>query len=203
MKEASNIVRHEGAIRKEHYRRRNGHGSMLLWFTGLSGAGKSTLAYGVHERLFHRGWHTYVLDGDNVRHGLNGDLGFGEADRRENIRRVGEVAKLMVDAGIVVLAAFISPFREDRQRVRELLAPGEFQEIYVQCDLRTCESRDPKQLYRRARAGEIRQFTGISSCLGTEGDVPGRQRRPSDLLQEPEDQGAQPHPRRLLAAPPL
>lgn len=136
---------------------------MVLWFTGLSGAGKSTLAYGVHERLFRRGWHTYVLDGDNLRHGLNSDLGFGDAARQENIRRAGEVARLFVEAGVVVLAAFISPFAADRQRVRELLAPGEFQEIYVKCDLSVCETRDPKQLYRRARAGEITSFTGISS----------------------------------------
>jgi adenylylsulfate kinase len=136
---------------------------MVLWFTGLSGAGKSTLAYGVHERLFRRGWHTYVLDGDNLRHGLNSDLGFGDAARQENIRRAGEVARLFVEAGVVVLAAFISPFEADRQRVRELLAPGEFQEIYVKCDLSVCETRDPKQLYRRARAGEIASFTGISS----------------------------------------
>lgn len=163
MAEERNIVWHRSRIQKKDYHCRNGHASLVLWFTGLSGAGKSTLACGVHERLFRRGWHTYVLDGDNVRHGLNADLGFSEADRRENIRRVGEVAKLFVDAGVVVLAAFISPFREDRRRVRQLLQPGEFHEIYVKCDLAICEARDPKQLYRRARAGEIPNFTGISS----------------------------------------
>jgi len=136
---------------------------MVLWFTGLSAAGKSTLAHAVHELLFREGWHTYVLDGDNVRHGLNGDLGFSDEDRRENIRRIGEVGKLFVDAGVVVLAAFISPFREDRDRVRALLEPGEFIEVYVKCDIELCEKRDPKGLYQKARTGEIPQFTGISS----------------------------------------
>jgi adenylylsulfate kinase len=163
MNARQNIVWHQGTVRKADYRRRNGHPSLVLWFTGLSGSGKSTLAHGVHERLFQRGWQAYVLDGDNVRHGLNGDLGFSEADRRENIRRVGEVARLFVDAGVIVLAAFISPFRADRQRVRELLEPGEFQEVYVKCDLAVCEARDPKHLYQRARSGEISHFTGISS----------------------------------------
>ena len=160
---ATNIVWHDSAITKEDYHLRNGHRSLVLWFTGLSGAGKSTVAHGVHESLFRQGWHTYVLDGDNVRHGLNGDLGFTDADRRENIRRIGEVSKLFVDAGVVVLAAFISPFREDRERVRALLQPGEFIEVYVKCDLDTCETRDPKGLYRKARAGRIPHFTGISS----------------------------------------
>ncbi|MCB9911359.1 MAG: adenylyl-sulfate kinase [Verrucomicrobiales bacterium] len=160
---SSNVVRHQGVVTKQDYCRRNGHRSMALWFTGLSGAGKSTLAYAVHERIFRRGWHTYVLDGDNLRHGLNSDLGFGEAERQENIRRAGEVARLFVEAGVVVLAAFISPFAADRERVRKLFAPGEFQEVYVKCDLAVCETRDPKQLYRRARAGEIPSFTGISS----------------------------------------
>ncbi len=158
-----NIVWHEGAINKKDYHCRNGHGSVVLWFTGLSGAGKSTVAHGVHEALFKQGWHTYVLDGDNVRHGLNKDLGFTEDDRRENIRRIGEVAKLFVDAGVVTLAAFISPFREDRDRVRDLLNPGEFVEVYVKCDLATCESRDIKGLYKKARAGQIANFTGIDS----------------------------------------
>jgi adenylylsulfate kinase len=160
---ATNIVWHNSAIAKEDYCSRNGHKSMVLWFTGLSGAGKSTVAHGVHEALFRQGWHTYVLDGDNVRHGLNGDLGFAEEDRRENIRRIGEVSKLFVDAGVVVLAAFISPFREDRDRVRALLGGGEFVEVYVKCDLSTCEGRDPKGLYRKAREGKIPHFTGISS----------------------------------------
>jgi len=136
---------------------------MVLWFTGLSGSGKSTLAHCVEEVLFNKGWYTYILDGDNVRHGLNGDLGFSENDRRENIRRIGEVAKLFVDGGVVVLAAFISPYREDRDRVRALFEEGEFVEIYVECDLKTCERRDPKGLYRKARAGELPDFTGIDS----------------------------------------
>jgi len=157
------IVWHEGSVRKSDYRSRNGHGSMVLWFTGLSGSGKSTLAHAVHERLFRQGWHTYVLDGDNVRHGLNSDLGFSADDRTENIRRIGEMAKLFVDAGMVVMAAFISPFREDRDRVRAILEPREFIEIHVKCGLDRCEQRDPKGLYKKARAGQIPDFTGISS----------------------------------------
>lgn len=135
----------------------------MLWFTGLSGSGKSTLAHAVEEELFRKGCYTYILDGDNIRHGLNSDLGFSEADRRENIRRIGEVAKLFVDAGIIVLAAFISPYREDRERVRALFEPAEFIEVFVNCDLAVCESRDPKGLYRKARSGELKQFTGIDS----------------------------------------
>lgn len=158
-----NITWHERTLSKEDYQRRNGHNSLVLWFTGLSGAGKSTLAYRLEEILFRQGWHSYVLDGDNMRHGLNGDLGFSEGDRRENIRRIGEVSRLFVDAGVVVLAAFISPFRADRDRVRALLGPGEFIEIYVKCDLETCERRDPKGLYRKARSGALRDFTGVDS----------------------------------------
>ena len=162
-KRSTNITWYERRLTKSDYRRRNGHSSMLLWFTGLSGSGKSTLAHRVEEVLFKKGWYTYILDGDNVRHGLNGDLGFSENDRRENIRRIGEVAKLFVDGGVVVLAAFISPYREDRDRVRALFDEGEFVEIYVECDLKTCERRDPKGLYRKARAGELPDFTGIDS----------------------------------------
>jgi adenylylsulfate kinase len=162
-KRSSNVTWHDRRISKEDYRKRNGHPPAVLWFTGLSGAGKSTLAHLVEERLFARGWYTYILDGDNVRHGLNGDLGFSEEDRRENIRRIGEVSRLFTDAGVVVLAAFISPYREDRDRVRELFDPAEFVEIYVKCDLDTCEQRDPKGLYRKARAGELPDFTGIDS----------------------------------------
>ncbi|HEX2769935.1 MAG TPA: adenylyl-sulfate kinase [Geobacteraceae bacterium] len=162
-KRSTNITWYERRLTKSDYRRRNGHSSMLLWFTGLSGSGKSTLAHRVEEVLFKKGWYTYILDGDNVRHGLNGDLGFSDNDRRENIRRIGEVAKLFVDGGVVVLAAFISPFREDRDRVRALFDAGEFVEIYVECDLKTCERRDPKGLYRKARAGELHDFTGIDS----------------------------------------
>ncbi len=157
------IVWHERTLTKGDYRARNGHGSMVLWFTGLSGSGKSTLSHAVEEVLFRRGWYTYILDGDNMRHGLNNDLGFSAADRRENIRRIGEVARLFVDAGVVVLAAFISPYAEDRERVRALFEPGEFVEIHVKCDLAICESRDPKGLYGKARAGALPDFTGIDS----------------------------------------
>ena len=162
-KRSTNVTWEDRRLSKEDYRRRNGHESMVLWFTGLSGSGKSTLAHQVEERLFEKGCYTYILDGDNVRHGLNGDLGFTETDRRENIRRIGEVAKLFVDAGVVVLAAFISPYREDRDRVRALFAPGEFIEIHVNCELGICEGRDPKGLYRKARSGALPDFTGIDS----------------------------------------
>jgi adenylylsulfate kinase len=158
-----NLVWHERALDKADYRRRNGHHSLLFWFTGLSGSGKSTLAHAVEEALFEQGVYTYLLDGDNIRHGLNRDLGFSAQDRQENVRRIGEVGKLFVDAGIVTLAAFISPFRADRDRIRGLLGPGEFVEVYVRCDLATCEARDPKGLYKKARSGQIREFTGISS----------------------------------------
>ena len=158
-----NIIRYDRFLAKADYHKRNGHRSLVLWFTGLSGSGKSTLAHKVEEVIFRKGWYTYILDGDNIRHGLNSDLGFSEEDRRENIRRIGEVAKLFVDAGVVVLAAFISPYREDRDRVRALFEPGEFIEVFVRCDLPICERRDPKGLYRKARAGELPDFTGIDS----------------------------------------
>lgn len=135
----------------------------MLWFTGLSGAGKSTLAHAVEEHLHQMGCRTYVLDGDNVRHGLCGDLGFSAKDRTENIRRIGEVTKLMVEAGMIVLTAFISPFRADRERVRGLMMHGDFLEIYRQCPLEVCEARDVKEFYRRARAGKVKEYTGISS----------------------------------------
>ncbi|GFO69013.1 adenylyl-sulfate kinase [Geomonas limicola] len=160
---SSNVTWHERQLTREDYQRRNGHGSLVLWFTGLSGSGKSTLAHLVEEQLFQQGWYTYLLDGDNVRHGLNGDLGFSEADRRENIRRVGEVSRLFVDAGVVVLTALISPYREDRDRVRALFGNDDFIEIFLDCPLEICEQRDPKGLYRKARAGELPQFTGIDS----------------------------------------
>lgn len=137
--------------------------SCLLWFTGLSGAGKSTLANALELELYKRGQHTYLLDGDNVRHGLNKDLGFSDDDRVENIRRIGEVAKLFVDAGLMVFSAFISPFRADRQLVRDLFSEGEFVEVYISTPLHECEARDPKGLYRKARAGDIKHFTGIDS----------------------------------------
>lgn len=158
-----NTVWHAATIRREHRQQQNGHGSVILWFTGLSGAGKSTLAHAVEERLHQLGCRTYVLDGDNVRHGLCGDLGFSAADRSENIRRIGEVAKLMIDAGVIALTAFISPFRADRERVRGMVMHGEFIEIYCHCPVEVCETRDVKGLYQRARAGEVKDFTGISS----------------------------------------
>ena len=154
---------HTPTIGRAQRQQQNRHPSAIVWFTGLSGAGKSTLAHAVEERLHAMGCRTYVLDGDDVRHGLCGDLGFSAADRTENIRRIGEVAKLMMDAGVITLAAFISPFRADRERVRHMVAPGEFIEVYCHCPVEVCESRDVKGLYQRARAGEVKEFTGISS----------------------------------------
>jgi adenylylsulfate kinase len=135
----------------------------LLWFTGLSGAGKSTIAEALDHALFQRGYHTYLLDGDNIRHGLNRDLGFSAQDRVENIRRIGEVSKLFTDAGLIVLSAFISPFASDRALVRGLFPAGEFIEVFMDTPLATCEARDPKGLYRKARAGQLKYFTGIDS----------------------------------------
>ena len=160
---SSNVVWHEASVDRAERERLNGHRSTILWFTGLSGAGKSTLAHAVEERLHQASTRTYVLDGDNVRHGLCGDLGFSAADRSENIRRIGEMAKLFVDAGIIVLTAFISPFRSDRDRVRALVPPGDFLEIHCRCSVDVCESRDVKGLYQKARAGIVKDFTGISS----------------------------------------
>lgn len=150
-------------VSKEERRKLMGHKSFLVWFTGLSGSGKSTLATALERELFSRGFHTFVLDGDVIRKGLNKDLGFSAEDRTENIRRVGEVAKLMVDAGLVTIAAFISPFRRIRQMVRGLMEPGEFIEVYLDCPLEVCEMRDPKGLYAKARQGLIKEFTGIDS----------------------------------------
>jgi len=158
-----NIVWHQAIISRQQREQQNGHRSFILWFTGLSGAGKSTLAHRVEEVLFRNGCRTYVLDGDNVRHGLCSDLGFSPEQRKENIRRIGETAKLFVDAGVIVLTAFISPYRADRQMVRALAAPGEFIEIYCNAPLHVCEQRDVKGLYLKARKGEIKEFTGISS----------------------------------------
>jgi adenylylsulfate kinase len=158
-----NIVWHQTSITKEDRRKRNGHHSAILWFTGLSGSGKSTIANAVSKKLFDLDIQNYVLDGDNIRHGLNKDLGFSAADRTENIRRIGEVAKLFVDSGQFVLTAFISPFAQDRELVRNLVEKDEFIEIYVKCPLEECERRDPKGLYKKARNGEIRDFTGIDS----------------------------------------
>ncbi|MCP8617510.1 adenylyl-sulfate kinase [Salirhabdus salicampi] len=158
---AKHITWHESKVTKEDRQRLNGHQSMVLWFTGLSGSGKSTLSVAVEKALFEKGMRTYRLDGDNVRYGLNNNLGFSAEDRSENIRRVGEVSKLMVDAGLITLTAFISPYREDREKVRQLFSEREFIEVYVKCDLRICEQRDPKGLYKKARAGKIKGFTGI------------------------------------------
>ena len=155
------IIPHEGNIKKEDRQRLKGHKSAILWFTGLSGSGKSTVAHKLEEKLFEMGIHTYVLDGDNIRTGLNKDLGFSAEDREENIRRIGEVAKLFVDAGIMVLSAFISPYIKDRETVRNLVNKGEFIEIYVKCPLEVCEQRDVKGLYKKAREGIIKNFTGI------------------------------------------
>ncbi|MFD5848901.1 adenylyl-sulfate kinase [Cytobacillus pseudoceanisediminis] len=163
MTKATNITWHDSAITKEDRRAQNGHGSVVLWFTGLSGSGKSTIANAVSHELFRQGINEYVLDGDNVRHGLNKDLGFSEADRNENIRRIGEVAKLFVDSGKIVTTAFISPFRSDRETVRALFEEGEFIEVFIDCPLEKCERRDPKKLYAKARRGEIKNFTGIDS----------------------------------------
>ncbi|WML31653.1 adenylyl-sulfate kinase [Neobacillus sp. OS1-32] len=158
-----NITWHQSTVTKTNRQEMNGHRSCVLWFTGLSGSGKSTLANAVDHALFSQGFNSYVLDGDNIRHGLNSDLGFTKEDRRENIRRIGEVARLFVDSGQIVLTAFISPFLEDRELVRKMFPKDEFIEIYLHCPIEVCETRDPKGLYKKARIGEISEFTGISS----------------------------------------
>jgi adenylylsulfate kinase len=160
---SKNVVWHQTAITREQHNQLHGHRSLILWFTGLSGAGKSTLANVLEARLHEESCATIVLDGDNVRHGLCGDLSFSADDRIENIRRIGEISKLFIDAGVIAITAFISPFRSDRRRVRELVAEDEFIEIYVRCSLETCEDRDVKGMYKKARRGEISDFTGISS----------------------------------------
>ena len=160
---ATNIVWHQASVERNARSQQRGHRSAILWFTGLSGAGKSTLANAVNIALFERGLSVYVLDGDNVRHGLCKDLGFSDSDREENIRRIGEVAKLFLDAGVIVLTAFVSPFRADRDKARGLVIAGDFIEIHCAADLSVCEERDTKGLYAKARAGEIKEFTGISS----------------------------------------
>jgi len=160
---SSNVVWHHATVTRSRRAELNGHKSVILWFTGLSGAGKSTVAHAVEEELYQRGCRTFVLDGDNVRHGLCSDLGFSIADRTENIRRIGQASKLFMEAGVIVLTAFISPLRQDRARVRHMVPEGEFLEVYCKCSLDVCEDRDVKGLYQRARAGEIPEFTGISS----------------------------------------
>ena len=158
-----NIVWHNPTVTRKRRQELNGHRSCVLWFTGLSGAGKSTLAHAVEEMLHRQGCRTFVLDGDNVRHGLSSDLGFSDEDRKENIRRIAEAAKLMSEAGVITLTAFISPFREDRALARDLMPEEDFLEIYCKAELATCEARDPKGLYKKARAGLIKNYTGIDS----------------------------------------
>ncbi len=159
----NDITWHPAQVTRLQREQLNGHKSFMLWLTGLSGAGKSTLAHRIEEMLFERRCRTYVLDGDNVRHGLCRDLGFSSADRHENIRRIGEMGKLMADAGVIVITAFISPFRADRNSIRGLMDEGDFIEVYCDAALDVCEERDTKGLYKKARQGEIREFTGISS----------------------------------------
>jgi len=161
--DSKNIVWHNATVTRSRRNQQNNHKSVVLWFTGLSGSGKSTLAHAVEEKLYQMGCRVFVLDGDNVRHGLSGDLGFSDADRKENLRRVGEVSKLFIEAGIIVLTAFISPFGDDRRKVRSMMPHGDFIEIYADCPIEVCESRDIKGLYQKARDGEISQFTGINS----------------------------------------
>jgi adenylylsulfate kinase len=160
---SANVVWHHATVTRTHREGQNGHRAVILWFTGLSGSGKSTLAHAVEECLYRRGCRSFVLDGDNVRHGLCGDLGFSAHDRQENIRRIGEVAKLFMEAGTIVLTAFISPYRADRTRVREMVPEADFIEIYCDAPIDVCEARDVKGMYKKARAGQIAEFTGISS----------------------------------------
>jgi len=158
-----NTVQHRAAVSRSHREQQNKHRSVILWFTGLSGSGKSTVAHAVEDELHQAGCRTFVFDGDNVRHGLCANLGFSEADRHENIRRIGEMAKLFIEAGVIAMTAFISPFRADRDGVRALVSENDFIEIYCNSPLAVCEERDVKGLYKKARAGEIKNYTGISS----------------------------------------
>ncbi len=158
-----NVIWNNGYVTRKDREKEDGHKSLLVWFTGLSAAGKSTIAHSIEKELFEQGVRVYVLDGDNIRHGLNADVGFDREDRRENLRRVVEVARLMMDAGIVVLAAFISPYQGDRDYVRGRFEKGEFFEVYMKCPLEVCEQRDPKGQYKKARAGIIKNYTGISA----------------------------------------
>ena len=160
---SSHIIYHQATVTKQKRNKLNNHSSLVLWFTGLSGSGKSTLAHALEEKLFQMDCRTFVLDGDNIRHGLNSNLDFSETDRSENIRRISEVSKLMLEAGLIVMTAFISPFRKDRAEARALITNDNFIEIYCKASLETCEKRDVKGLYKRARAGEIKNYTGIDS----------------------------------------
>ncbi|WP_305752231.1 adenylyl-sulfate kinase [Mammaliicoccus sciuri] len=163
MSTSTNITWHDSEVTKAQRQERNGHKSVVIWFTGLSGSGKSTISVALEKALFEQNITSYRLDGDNIRHGLNQNLGFSPEDRKENIRRIGEVGKLMVDAGVVTMTAFISPYEEDRNTVRDILEDGEFIEVFTKCSLDECESRDPKGLYKKARSGEIKEFTGINA----------------------------------------
>ncbi|UXV29727.1 adenylyl-sulfate kinase [Mammaliicoccus sciuri] len=163
MSASTNITWHDSEVTKAQRQERNGHKSVVIWFTGLSGSGKSTISVALEKALFEQNITSYCLDGDNIRHGLNQNLGFSPEDRKENIRRIGEVGKLMVDAGVVTMTAFISPYEEDRNTVRDILEDGEFIEVYTKCSLDECESRDPKGLYKKVRSGEIKEFTGINA----------------------------------------
>ena len=160
---SNNVVWHQATVTPARRERANGHRAVVVWFTGLSGAGKSTLAHAVEEALHVKGRRTFVFDGDNVRHGLCANLGFSPEDRSENLRRIGEMARLFVEAGTIALTAFISPMRADRERVRQIVGAERFVEVFVSCPLEVCEQRDVKGMYRRARAGEIKDFTGISA----------------------------------------
>lgn len=160
---SKNVFWYTGAVTRGRREQQNGHRGTAVWFTGLSASGKSTLAHAAEHRLHAMGCNAYVLDGDNVRHGLCADLGFSPADRHENLRRIGELTRLFVDAGIIALAAFISPYRVDRDRIRERIGTNDFVEVYCRCPIEVCESRDPKEVYRKARDGEIADFTGVSA----------------------------------------
>jgi adenylylsulfate kinase len=160
---SSNVIYHQASVTRQRRNKLNEHRSVVLWFTGLSGSGKSTLAHALEEKLFQKGCRTFVLDGDNVRHGLNSNLDFSDADRGENIRRISEVSKLMLEAGLIVMTAFISPFTEDRNTARNLIKNDNFIEIYCKASIETCEKRDVKGLYKKARAGKIKNYTGIDS----------------------------------------
>jgi len=163
MNKSPNTIWHHATVTRERRNQLNKHKSVVVWFTGLSGAGKSTLAHAVEEKLHQMGCRTIVLDGDNVRHGLCSDLGFSDKDRKENLRRIGEMSKLFLEAGFITLTAFISPFKDDREFVRNLMPHGDFLEVFIDCPLTVCEERDVKGIYKRARKGEIKDFTGISS----------------------------------------
>ena len=160
---SSNVIYHQASVTRQRRNKLNNHRSIVLWFTGLSGSGKSTLAHALEEKLFQKSCRTFVLDGDNVRHGLNSNLDFSEAGRTENIRRISEVSKLMLESGLIVMTAFISPFNKDRNDARKLISNNDFIEIYCKASLQVCEKRDVKGLYKRARAGEIKNYTGIDS----------------------------------------